>query len=156
MINNLLMMIGAKLPIKFMRHYLPGPPPDVYTTVGIDPKKWCTCDKCGHPYNEALKYVFQTKSWNEASFNCVILTKVHRQKDQQWVDILSKIKVGDVDEEVLNFLEGLRRPLDEVGGVKPTKLYTHRVNVQSENDTEFRKLKETEFSFRAQDSGIVS
>ncbi|KAA8897382.1 hypothetical protein FN846DRAFT_755535, partial [Sphaerosporella brunnea] len=81
----------------------------------------------------------------------VVLTKVHCQHDQQWVDMLGKVKLGNVDEDVLDFLESLRRPLPEVGGVRPTRLYTHRANVQNGNEQEFRKLDESESAFEAID-----
>lgn len=127
-------------------------PPDGHPTIGIDPRLWCHC-VCGQPWNATLKYVFQTKAWEEANFGVVVLTKVHRQQDQKWVDMLSKIKLGQHDTEVLNFLDSLRRPLPEIDGVKPTKLYTHRANVQSENNAEFKKINEPESTFEAIDSG---
>jgi ATP-dependent DNA helicase PIF1 len=146
---------GAKLPHKGMRKYLDETPKDVFTTVGINPKTWSRCVSCGFPWNEGLKYVFQTKSWNEAAFGTVVLSKVHRQQDQKWVDMLGKIKVGNVDNEVLDFLESLRRPLPEIDGVRPTRLYTHRANVQGENEAEFQRLGEQEFTFEAIDVGTI-
>jgi len=140
-----------------MRHCLPEPPLDAYTRgIGIDLKKWCICIDCGHPYNEGLIYVFQTRTWNKASFGNVVLTKVHRQKDQMWVDMLTKIKFGKADEEVLTFLESLRRPLPIIEGIVPTRLYTHRTNVMEENNTEFARLSGHEYTFTALDSGNVS
>jgi hypothetical protein len=139
-----------------MRRCLPEPPSSAFTSgIKIDPKKWCICFKCRHPYNESQIYVFQTRTWNKASFGCVVLTKVHRQEDQKWVDMLTKIKFGNADEEVLSFLESLRRPLAIIGGIVPTRLYTHRTNVMEENNTEFAKLSSQEYSFNAQDSGRV-
>jgi ATP-dependent DNA helicase PIF1 len=148
---------GEKLPHKGLRKYLDETPPDVFTTIGINPKTWSRCGSCKHPWNEGLKYVFQTKSWNEAQFGTVVLSKVHRQQDQKWVDMLGKIKVGNVDNEVLDFLESLRRPLpEEINGVRPTRLYTHRADVQGENEAEFRRLEEQEFTFEAIDTGSIA
>jgi ATP-dependent DNA helicase PIF1 len=138
-----------------MRRYLLEPPENVYTTLGINPQRWALCNSCKHPWNDGLKYSFQTASWNEAGFGVVVLSKVYRQQDQKWVDMLSKIKLGDVNEEVLDFLESLRRPLSEDDGVKPTKLYTHRADVAAENDAEFAKLKSKEILFNALDSGTI-
>ena len=111
---------------------------------------------CHYPYNEGCQYVFQTRTWNEAAFASIILTEVHRQKDPEWVGMLGQIKLGDVGDSVLDFLESLRRPLPEDSGVLPTKLYTHKANVQLENDREFEKLEGPAYAFKATDSGMVS
>ena len=111
---------------------------------------------CQHPYNEGCQYVFQTSAWNEAAFASIILTEVYRQKDREWIDMLSRIKLGDVDDSVLDFLESLRRPLPEISGLRPTKLYTHKSDVQLENDREFEKLEGPVYRFKATDSGRVN
>ena len=70
--------------------------------------------------------------------------------------MLSRIKLGNVDDSVLDFLESLRRPLPEISGLRPTKLYTHKSDVQLENDREFEKLEGPVYRFKAIDSGMVN
>jgi len=72
------------------------------------------------------------------------------------VEMLGQIKIGNVTEEILDYLWALRRPLTDIGGIKPTRLYTHRANVQHENEMEFRKLKQKEYVIEAIDSGTIS
>jgi hypothetical protein len=130
----------------------------------VDPYCWSTCSRtvargavCGHVWNETLKYCFQTPSWFSIGFRSVILTKIFRQTDQKWVDMLGKLKVGEVTGEILQFLRSLRRPLGKIaGGVKPTRLYTHRSTVERENEEEFRKLTGNEYHFDAIDEGIMN
>ena len=129
------------------------PRPADYPTIGIDSGAWFTCTGCKYPRNSTIKYAFQTKAWLEADFSTVILTKVHRQTDQGWVDMLTKIKHGSHDDAVLDFLDSLRRPLQQLNGVRPTRLYTHRANVQLENDAEFAKIPGDEFVSAAIDAG---
>lgn len=124
---------------------------------GIDQYRWrcCTDPTCGHLHNETIKYAFQTESWREAGFEPVVLETVFRQKDIKWIDYLARIAKGKADEKVLDFLDGLRRKLPSVKGIKPTKLYSHREKVDEENAAELAKLPGPEYSFRSTDSKTV-
>ena len=73
------------------------------------------------------------------------------------MDMLGKLKVGQVTPDIMTRLLSLRRPLHELAsGVKPTRLYTHRKTVVDENEQEFRKLKAAEYSFDAIDEGAIN
>jgi len=69
--------------------------------------------------------------------------------------MLGQIKLGHINDEVLGYLWTLRRPLTGSGDIKPTRLYTHRANVQNENDLEFENLKQKEYVFEAIDIGKI-
>lgn len=69
--------------------------------------------------------------------------------------MLTQIKLGVLDEEMANCLWSLRRPLEVIEGIKPTRLYTHRANVQTENQVEFGKIQKPEFVFEAMDTGKI-
>lgn len=70
------------------------------------------------------------------------------------MEMLGKIKMGEVDDKILDYLESLREPLStsEIG-IKPTMLYTHRKNVDQENEEEFMKLRGNIYQFNAVDTG---
>lgn len=136
-------------------------------SLNVDPDCWSLCSRslphhegggvCGHIWNESLKYCFQTPAWFSINFKSVILTKVFRQTDQAWVNILSKLKVGEVTDDILQYLESLRRPLRDLdSGVKPTRLYTHRSTVERENEEEFQKLTTQQYDFDAIDEGVMN
>jgi hypothetical protein len=73
------------------------------------------------------------------------------------VDILGKLKVGEVTDDILKYLGSLRRPLRDLdNGVKPTRLYTHRRTVERENEEEFQKLNTQQYTFDAIDEGIMN
>lgn len=68
--------------------------------------------------------------------------------------MLGKIKLGDADPDILDYLVGLNRPLNLLeNGIKPTQLCTHRLRVNEINDAEFRKLKTQTYTFDAIDWG---
>ncbi|KAF8429910.1 hypothetical protein BGX38DRAFT_399931 [Terfezia claveryi] len=99
-------------------------------TVGVSNIDWTTCSRthprtgriCGHIWNPTMRYAYQTLDWLEANFKDFTLTKVYRQKDQQWIDMLAKIKKGEgfQDGKITAVLDGLKRPLPTL----PSGLWT--------------------------------
>lgn len=67
--------------------------------------------------------------------------------------MLDRIKTGDVGSDILDYLDGLKRPLVSKDGIKPTKLYTHKRPVDRENQEEFKKLQSQMYLFNAVDWG---
>lgn len=133
-------------------------------SIGVDSERWTVCNRllltkqpaeyCGHLWNDSLKYCFQTPTWSSIAFHSVLLTEVFRQVDKNWVDMLDKIKLGDMSPEILNYLASLNRPLDLLDdGIKPTMLYTHKKKVKDINDAEFRQLTTQTYDFDAVDWG---
>ena len=107
-------------------------------------------------WNPTIKYAYQTLDWHEANFKDFTLTKVYRQKDQGWVDMLAKIKKGEgfQDGKISAVLDSLKRPLPTLpSGIKATILHTHRASSERESKREYQKLGGNEVSYRAVDSG---
>ncbi|RPB25600.1 hypothetical protein L211DRAFT_806153, partial [Terfezia boudieri ATCC MYA-4762] len=134
--------------------------------LGIDPTRWMRCNAqlrrirmppttCGALWNDTIQYAFQTCAWEELGFNnrdqSFLLTKIYRQKDKEWIDILNKLKLGYLNSHTIEYMEKLKRPLFPEGGIIPTKLYTHRNDADSENSKEFNKLKAKVYTFGAID-----
>lgn len=75
-------------------------------------------------------YFFESNFWRtlKPDITCIILDQQMRQtsEDQkEFVKILTKIRKGICDQEVLDFLESLRHTeFDENDKIKPTKLYS--------------------------------
>lgn len=166
---------GNSLPLPEERKYLPISDPAVteelgkrdHTVLGIDPRRWMKCTTqfrrgwatCGTLWNDTIQYAFQTLAWAELGFNNrdqpFLLTKVFRQKDQEWVDILNKLKLGNLNSHTIAYMDRLKRPLFPTGGIIPTKLYTHRNDAECENNREFSKLKAKVYTFGAIDKGEI-
>ncbi|KAI5820074.1 P-loop containing nucleoside triphosphate hydrolase protein [Pyronema omphalodes] len=150
-------LTGFQIPDANMvgRKYLDTPPKhQSHEAIGLIPNRWSRCPnkQCGAPFNDSIKYVFQTKEWKEAAFVNVYLKEVHRQTDQEWIKILNQIRLGSQDEEVIDYLQKLQRKLPEHGDIKPTKINTHRKGADEENQREYGKLVGNEYCSDACDA----
>ncbi len=77
-------------------------------------------------------FVFYSNAWMAAKFAVCYLTEQHRQEDEIFTRILNKIREGHVDDEHLAHI-GDRMGAELPDGVRPTKLYTHNVDVDAIN-----------------------
>ncbi len=77
-------------------------------------------------------YAFESRVWEEARFSVIHLTKVHRQSDPDFLEVLSKVRLGIVDDQVENFIESKMH--NKAVSFEATKLYARNVSVDSENE----------------------
>lgn len=118
-----------------------------------DEAKWVRCPSldCGYIQNQNAVYCFETMTWKELNCVNVVLTKVFRQSDLEFVGCLNRLRFGQcsIEDEIL--LKSCMRPLPPVAktgngtssqgqDVKPTKLLPHRESVDTENRAELKKL----------------
>jgi ATP-dependent DNA helicase PIF1 len=97
-------------------------------------------------------FAFQSKMWREAKLETIELTEVFRQSNKKFVEILQKIRKGDVTPDVETFLRRCERKLPPTeSGIIPTKLYSKNKDVVVENNAELDKLPGPTHSFRAVD-----
>ncbi len=54
------------------------------------------------------QYSFESSAWDSFDFVMAELCKIKRTDDRDFMQILGKIRVGDLDQEVVEFLESLR------------------------------------------------
>ncbi|KAK6332196.1 hypothetical protein TWF718_011406 [Orbilia javanica] len=151
-------------PPKFERKYLKGksfldgPPPanDCYFPELIDDDRWLVCKgkNCQSRMNDSVRFVFQTETWQRLDFKSLVLTQVHRQNDQEWVGILDSIKHSRLTPEVGSYLRRLTRPLPQLpNGIRATNLYSHRKDVDAENQQGLNELPGEEYSIKSIDGG---
>lgn len=104
------------------------------------------------PIND--NYAFESQVWDFAKFKIFNLTKVHRQDDKEFINILSKIRLGISDEEVNKFLIKKINPDIDVSSY--TKLYAKNKTVDNDNDRLLKQLKGDEHVFTAEIEGNKS
>ena len=98
--------------------------------------------------------LFQCTTWKECVTRTIELKTVFRQRDARFIALLQDLRKGIVTDETDAFLRSrIGRKKDDAGQVKPTKLYSHRVDVDQENALQLAKLTGEPKQYTAQDSG---
>ncbi len=86
----------------------------------------------------AVKFCFEAKSWSTVVKYQMELTRVYRQRDNDFVLTLNSIRRGECSTAVLqNLQSAFNRVLDSTDGIIPTELYTHRLDVDMVNNRYF-------------------
>jgi ATP-dependent DNA helicase PIF1 len=89
------------------------------------------------------RFCFEAKSWNKCIKRTVYLNEIMRQGDNVFQDVLNKVRVGDVDDQVKKVLDSrIGANLSNEFGIKPTCLYSQNCDVNIINDKELDKLAE--------------
>jgi ATP-dependent DNA helicase PIF1 len=87
------------------------------------------------------RFCFQSKSWNKCIDHTVYLNEIIRQSDTEFQQVLNKIRVGNIDDEVQNILNSrIGIKLENEYGIQPTKLYSTNRNVDRVNNEELDNL----------------
>lgn len=85
------------------------------------------------------EFAFSSQAWQEADLKICYLDEQHRQWDENFLRVLNDIRSQDVGEGTLEKLSTrLNASLDS--GVKPTRLYTHNIDVDAVNAAHLKKL----------------
>ncbi|KAK7064561.1 DNA helicase Pif1 like protein [Favolaschia claudopus] len=67
-------------------------------------------------------YAFDAQTWQTCIGTPIVLSRVFRQKDNVFIDILSSMRHGDLSQDHINILAKLSRPLIYADGIEPTHL----------------------------------
>lgn len=67
-------------------------------------------------------FAFEADAWNTGIAASVNLTKVFRQKDQTFVDMLNEMRFGKMTPQSIGRFANLRRAIEYTDGIEPTQL----------------------------------
>lgn len=117
------------------------------------------------PVNDG--FAFESKSWNSANFQTVQLSQPHRFTDKTYFELLSRCRMGYLNENDIHRLEKRK----EVGKVmfqsffdstqkeelrlRPTLVYSHRADVDLINTESLEKLPGKRFVYQASDHCLL-
>ena len=86
-------------------------------------------------------FCFEAKSWDKCIKRTVYLNEIMRQGDNTFQEVLNKVRVGNIDEQVKTVLNTrIGAKLDNEFGIKPTGLYSQNNDVDLINDEELDDL----------------
>lgn len=101
---------------------------------------------------EKKRFCFQSKIWNEAIDTTIELTQIKRQSDSEFIDMLEEIRFGKCSKKTVQMLENNKNKVFSNKEILPTKLCTHKDDVELINKKEIDALKNESIKFKAVDS----
>jgi len=101
---------------------------------------------------EEAEFVYQADVWPEMDLRVCYLDEQHRQNDKKMTRILQSLRENAVSPEIVGLLKG-RMHQEPKADVRPVRLFTHNVNVDSINNAELGKIDAPEFNYRMTGEG---
>ncbi|KAI0085666.1 hypothetical protein BDY19DRAFT_896120, partial [Irpex rosettiformis] len=84
---------------------------------------------------------FDADSWPQTVGKPIVLKKVFRQNDPEFVDMLNALRIGKLSEHHVHKFMALDRPMTCPKGMEPVQLYPLKDNVNKANSDRLAKLK---------------
>lgn len=98
------------------------------------------------PAVKAKRYLFETELWHDMNLTIILLKQVMRQTDETFIRVLSKVRIGDIDDEVIKTLSA-RGKKHDIEGI--LKLHCKKIDVDKYNEQEMAKLDTPEKIYNA-------
>lgn len=102
-----------------------------------------------------MVFSFDAETWDEVIQHTFNLTKVFRQKDQTFVDMLNEMRFGSLSADSVKRFRSLSRSIDWGDGIEPTELFPLRANVDNANMQRLQALPGKTVCFTAVDGGSL-
>jgi ATP-dependent DNA helicase PIF1 len=101
-------------------------------------------------------YAFQAPAWRRSKLEHVLLTRVYRQKDAEFLSLLDAVRDGRHGKKAIRRLVELcGRPLDVTSGIKPTQIFSRNKDVDDMNTQELAKLPGAKVAFGSKDDVVL-
>lgn len=105
--------------------------------------------------NSSTKFAFESNVWKEGIDVTIMLTKVFRQQgDSKFIEMLNKMRLGQIDAETEREFKKLSRPLPQ-DEIIPAELYSTRSEVERANKQRLHRLPGKAHVFHAIDGGVL-
>lgn len=109
------------------------------------------------------KYAFQSQAWSEAHFRTILLTKIFRQSDNYFAELLSRVRINGATPEDTKVLESrvitphqlseMEEEMEREKACVPTRLFARKNDVSECNQVFLDKIEEEEVIYHCCDSG---
>lgn len=106
----------------------------------------------GNGEEEPKKFAYHARSWNDLGLKVCYLLEQHRQEDQKYLKVLNAIRDNIVEDEIIEILNERANAVIS-NTASPTRLYSHNVDVDAENERELKKLPGEIFSYEMESRG---
>lgn len=99
------------------------------------------------------RFAYHSSVWEALNLKICYLEEQHRQSDTSFLEVLNAVRDNEVSDEILTRLKS-RFNKKMAGITEPTKLYTHNVDVDAENERELGKVAGAYHEYRMTETGI--
>ena len=99
------------------------------------------------PAAENATFIFELDLFYQLLYEVIDLKEVHRQKDVEFVSLLMRMRVGDLNDKDKEVLQSRVNATLKDDGIKATSLFAQNVDVDQMNFLELEKLKSTKHVF---------
>ena len=101
----------------------------------------------------ASPYFFHSKALQKLDYVTIELQKVHRQKDEEFLDILNAIRENRISNETLSALNSRVHAYPDTGSEDVIRLTTHNAQADAVNSRKLEALEEEAVQFAAEING---
>lgn len=98
-------------------------------------------------------FLFQDPLWDKIIDKTVMLSQVYRQKNQEFVDLLMRLRTGALTDADVQAIRATASNTLGDDKLKPTTLFCRNADVDRMNLDELRKLDAPVFKFKSSDDG---
>lgn len=99
------------------------------------------------------RFVSESKIWNNMDIKICYLEEQYRQGDKKFLQVLGDIRSNSANEKTYKILQQrLNKKIKSK--VKPTKLHTHNLDVDSHNNFELNKLEGDGYIYEMSSEGV--
>ncbi|ODN80748.1 hypothetical protein L202_02904 [Cryptococcus amylolentus CBS 6039] len=106
------------------------------------------------PPVRAMRFAFEAKCWSHlfSPRNIKSLTRVYRQADTKFIDILESMRRGIVTDENMKLLQSLSRVVEYPDGIEPVTLFSLKADVDRTNVSKLNALPGDAVTYEAWDA----
>lgn len=97
-----------------------------------------------------VRFAFESNSWKDANFEIINLKEVVRQDDEKFINILNRIRFGEMNDDDYEVLKGR---FISCPSIETTRVMTHNNLVEEWNNERFAEIDSKEKIYRAEVGG---
>ena len=98
------------------------------------------------------RFSYHSETWHNMDLKICYLEEQFRQSDPTYLEVLNAIRDNKVSDKIVGHLKSRFNKKPNVEA-EPTKLYSHNVDVDAENERELSKIKEGVFEYQMSSHG---
>ncbi|MEK7653343.1 MAG: helix-turn-helix domain-containing protein [Patescibacteria group bacterium] len=101
---------------------------------------------------DPARFAYHSPAWENLNLKICYLDEQHRQSDIEFIEVLNGIRDDKISDSIFGRLKSCFGKKTEIG-IEPTKIYSHNVNVDAENERELAKITGEIFEYKMSGRG---